>query len=124
MRKLEKNLHDLNRVLQRSGVPRWDSEYLIEDFYIQPGSVQTVERYRLYTPAEFVDRFDTLLAEGYNWINLSGLGLLAGSLIIAVEKPELYSHSPETAINFSAPPRCVEDNGFKLEKFLRINKQE
>jgi len=74
----------------------------------------------LYDLIEFSEPFASLISEGYTWLNMSGLGLLGNTLIVSIEKPCSNSHCPQTSVNFSGPPHCVQENNFCLEKFIEI----
>jgi hypothetical protein len=120
METLEEHFDRLSETLKSLGVPNWDNVLIAEDLHVDPFSKQRVERNQLHSLAEYSDRFDSFLKEGHSWLNLSGLGILGDTLIVAVEKPRANSGSPLTSVNQSGPPNCVKDNNYSLEKFIEI----
>ena len=120
METLEDHFKSLAETLKSEGVPDWESVMIKENFHVDPFSKQIIEKSQLHSLSGFSDRFDSLLNEGYNWLNLSGLGILGSTLIVALEKPRANSGSPLTSVNQSGPPNCVKDNNYNLEKFIEI----
>lgn len=120
MNSLEEHFANLSKWLKSHGVPDWDRVLFAEDLHVAPFSKQTIDRDHFGTLAEFSDRFEELLAEGHNWINLNGLGILDGTLIVAIEKPKANADSPTTAVNQSGPPGYVKDRNYNLEQFIEI----
>ena len=119
---LEEHFGRLSETLTSWGVPSWENVLFSENLQVDPFSIQTIKRSELYGLVEFSDRFEALLNEGHNWINLSGLGVLDNTLIVAIEKPKSNSGSPLTSVNQSGPPNCVKDTNYNLEKFIEIEK--
>ena len=123
MREIEKHFENLSKFLLGCGVPTWDRELFAEDLYVDHLSKRTIDRHKLYELLEFSDRFDFLLHKGYDWLNLSGLGLHGGTLIVAIEKPLSTRDCPRTSVNLSGPLHCVEENDFCLKKYIEIKYQ-
>ena len=122
MSALEDHFESLSEWLESRGVRGWEEVRFVEDLTVSPFSKQVVEESRLHGLDEFSPRFDTLLEEGHNWLNLAGLGLLGDILIVALEKPKANAGSPTTSVNRSGPPDCVRDEGNRLETFVEIVK--
>jgi hypothetical protein len=122
MSALEDHFDSLSGWLRSRGVPAWDDVLFAEDLSVSPFSKQQIEEGRFHSLEGFAGRFDELLNEGHNWLNLSGLGLLDGSLIVAIEKPRANAGSPTTSVNQSGPPNCVKDERYSLERFIEIVK--
>jgi hypothetical protein len=123
MRALETHFESLSGWLKSRGVPAWDNVLFAEDLSVSPFLKQVIEENRLHTLDGFSDRFDALLIEGHNWLNLCGLGILDGTLIVAIEKPKANAGSPTTSVNQSGPPDCVRDHGYQLERFIEIKNE-
>lgn len=119
---LEERFESLSAWLKSRGFPAWDTVLFVEDLSVSPFLKQVVEENRLYSLEGFAGRFDELLNEGHNWLNLGVLGILDGILIVALEKPKANAGSPTTSVNQSGPPDCVRDEGYNLEKFIEIQK--
>lgn len=119
---LEDHFKSLSGWLKSRGVPAWNHLLFAEDLKVVPFSKQIIEANKLHSLEEFSDRFEELLEEGHNWLNLTALGVLDGTLIVAIEKPKANAGSPTTSVNQSGPPNCVRDNGYDLERFIEIKK--
>ena len=120
MESLEDHFEKLGASLKSQGVPAWEKVLVAEDLHIYPFSRQSIERSAFHELHDFSGRFEELQREGHNWLNLSGLGVLDGVLIVTIEKPKANAGSPTTAVNHSGPPSCVRDNGYDLGPFIEI----
>ena len=122
MENLDDHFENLSSWLKSHGVPAWDHVLFAEDLQVDPFSKQSIEENELHTLAEFSIRFEELLTEAHTWLNLSGLGILDGVLIVAIEKPKANAGSPTTSVNQSGPPNCVKESNYNLEQFIEIKK--
>lgn len=122
MKTLEEYFDNLSKWLSSHGGPDWNDVFFSEDLRINPFKKISLKQGEFSTLSEFSVRFSELLEEGHNWLNLSALGVLNGTLIVGVEKPTKNAGSPTTSVNLSGPPNCVKDNDYNLENFLEIEK--
>jgi hypothetical protein len=122
MNALEEHFEQLSGWLRSRGVPVWDEVLFTEDLSVSPFLKQVVEADLIFSLEGFSDRFEALLNEGHNWLNLSALGILDGNLIVSVEKPKANAGSPTTSVNQTGPPDCVRDEGYRLDRFVEIER--
>jgi hypothetical protein len=122
MKTLEEYFDSLSKWLSSHGVPAWNNVLFSEDLRIDPFNKKSLNQSEFTSLTEFSDRFNELLKEGHNWLNLGALGILNGALIVSVEKPKFNAGSATTSVNQSGPPNCVKDNDYNLENFLEIEK--
>ena len=85
-----------------------------EDGYLR------VPRARLLSNDAFSARFDELLRAGYSWINLNYLGMHEGAAVVAVEVPRHPTGAPKPSINYSGPPRVVNESMGEAATVLRV----
>src|SRR5262245_25362068 len=71
--------------------------------YSEP--VPRVSAPALMTMVGFQRRFETALGSGYAWVNLSALGVLDDSLVVALETPRAATGALQTTVNMSGPAR-------------------
>src|SRR5829696_4345058 len=68
-------------------------------------------------PADYENRFDTLMKSGLPWINVSAYGVSEGKLIVAIELPQMLSNiSTQTSVNFSGPALTVLEHGWNANR--------
>ena len=125
MSTLEECIADLSESLESWGVSGWGTILLAEELFIDCDNINTIKRSNLFSPEDFSNRFESLIAEKHSWLNMSGLGVLDKTLIIAIEKPYPNSSShfsgvPNTSVNLSGPMRCVADKNYNLSTFIKI----
>ena len=123
METLQEHFDSLGKWLSSIGLPAWNDVLFIEDLQLGPFAKKSVSRNEFSSLEDFSKRFDELLKEGHNWLNLGGLGILDDTLIVCVEKPRSNANSPTTSVNRSGPKDFVRDNGYSLENFLEITRQ-
>jgi hypothetical protein len=97
----------------------------VEAASIRRGPVELISRGEVYPVEVYEERFELHCAAGYGWINLSGLGVDEGALIVSVELPTRAEGlvPPEfLPINLSGPPldRSTGLPDWALGKRLRI----
>jgi len=71
--------------------------------YSEP--VPRVSEPELMTMESFQHRFESAVRSGYAWVNLSALGVLDGSLVVALERPRAATGALRTSVNLSGPAR-------------------
>jgi len=92
----------------RDWTPRteWQAVRFIESSdvdYSEP--VPRVSEPELMTLEGFQHQFESALRSGYAWVNLSALGVLDGSLVVALERPHAATGALRTSVNLSGPAR-------------------
>lgn len=108
---------------KRDGAPQWDDVKIVLDSDIQHDSVSTIAVDSINSPTEFSAEFAKLVDRGYRWINLSGLGVLNGALMISVELPRQGEGTPpqHVSVNYSGPKRSVsEKRGWDLAETFEL----
>jgi hypothetical protein len=87
------------------GAPTWSAVRIVESASIQYGPVDRIPRDAICTVEEYERRFEAHVASGYSWINLSGLGVDDGALLVSVEVPRDAVGVPHgrTSVNVSGP---------------------
>jgi hypothetical protein len=71
--------------------------------YSEP--VPCVSAAELMTVEAFQRPFESALHSGYAWVNLTALGVLDGSLVVALERPRATTGALQTSVNMSGPTR-------------------
>ncbi len=118
---LDEHFERLKQFLKERGVPEWGDVLFVEDLFIDAGSKQIIMKSRFQNLNDFKTRFQTLFSKGYSWLNLSGLGLIGNTLVVAVEMPNKAYPEAVTSINLSGPLNCVVQNEYMLDKFLEVS---
>ena len=101
--------------------PHWNGVWLIENFWIEQCHV-SLPATRAFRPEHYRDRFATLMAAGYAWVNLHGAGTLHGDLVATVELPPGGPSScPQTQVILSGPQAFVAERGWSLDGLLSFD---
>jgi hypothetical protein len=103
---LADHLDRLTAWLRRSGTaPAWRGVRLIDARDITWAALSTIARNAMHSVTDYEARFESLLATGYAWLNLSALGVLDDELLVCVELPrDSVGAYGRTSVNFSGPP--------------------
>ncbi len=118
---LNEHFERLKQFLKERGFPEWGDVLFVEDLFIDAGSKQIIKKSQFQNFNDYKARFQTLVSKGYSWVNLSGLGLIGNTLVVAVEKPSKAYSEAVTSINLSGPSNCVVQNEYMLDKFLGVS---
>ena len=100
-----------------------DSEPLIlelSDAMIGSDGRPRISRADLVPAHLYTKRYAQILSSGYAWVNLSFVGTLDGTPIIAVELPQATQGIERTSVNISGPPRAVIDANLDATAFLKL----
>ena len=116
----EKHFNRLSRILLDEGLPHWSSVLVVEDLYLDQNIKQRVLKHKTFSLADFSERFEKLMSNGYSWLNLCGLGLLQETLIVGIEKPNSAAGSHFTSVNLAGPMKFVADNNYQVDKYMEI----
>ena len=112
---LAHHLLDLEAFLRRDGdAPCWHGLLIVEDNEIIHGPRTTIRRSSLQAPDSFSSRFDELVALGYSWINLVGIGILDGRLIVSLEAPRQPSGLPASQVAVVTSGPYLDSSGKKV----------
>lgn len=113
MTEIEAHFSSLTRFIrEQCGAPEWGKVFFLESSDVKYeasnevwGGYMRVPRMALRPMHEYHERFDSLLNQGYSWINLNAAGIFDGNLLVIVEIPNYKSGTPrnKVAVNLSGP---------------------
>ena len=105
MSALAEHVDRLETWLRRDGTaPAWRAVLLVEAKDITWGAVSLIPQSAIHSIIEYGARFDSLLAKGHAWLNLSAVGVLAEELVVCVEVPrDAVGAYGRTSVNLSGP---------------------
>lgn len=100
---------ELQSLLQRIGLAAWDDVRITESVVWDQGGTM-VSLGELHSIEDFRARFTELVTAGWPWINLSAMGLLNDTLILAIERPQYDPTGvAPTSVNLSGPDIRLTD---------------
>ena len=90
-----------------SNMPPWTQiQIAVASDVSYSGPVPCVCADKLHTLERYRGTFQGLLRAGHPWLNLTALGVAAGTLVVAVELPQtMPSFGGRTSVNLSGPLR-------------------
>jgi hypothetical protein len=108
MAELDEHLSRLKSLVDGiSNMPPWTQvQIAVASDVSYSGPVPSVRADKLHTLESYRVPFQALLQAGHPWLNLTALGVAAGTLIVAVELPQtIPSFEGRTSVNLSGPLR-------------------
>ena len=113
MSEIDAHFVSLTRFIRgQCAAPEWGKVFFVESSDIKYeasdevwGGYMRVPRMALRPMDEYRERFESLLDQGYSWINLNAAGIFYGNLVIVVEVPNHKSGIPRSkvSVNLSGP---------------------
>jgi hypothetical protein len=80
-----------------------------------------ISRPDLIPCGQYAERYNKILESGFAWVNLSYVGDLDGRPVVTVELPLESRGSSRTSVNYSGPPRAVEEAGMDATVYLKLS---
>lgn len=83
----------------------WSHILVVEEQFITWGSILVIQRSAQVSANEYEKRFNELLNQGYDWINMTAIGIIEDSFIVGIEFPLKSRNVPrnKVSVNYSGP---------------------